>query len=401
MTKALVIGCGVAGMATAIALRHADIDAAIYEAHPASADGKGAFLTIMANGLDALRAIDADRLVLDHSFASRDVHMRNGQDRGLGVLSIPAPDPERGPRTMRRADLYRALSDQARRRGVAVEHGKRLVRAEQDGADGVTAFFADGMKAGGDLLVGADGVHSTTRALIDPRAPQPAYAGWNIVFGAAHHILAASSRDSYYMYFGRRASCGHTISPDGETWWFANVPCAERELTGASPAQLRQRLADLFAGDHIPTVQAIRATGDAQITATACYQLPSLPTWSRTAMTLAGDALHVASPATTQGASMAIEDAVTLARCLRDMSDIPSAFHAYERLRRERVERVVASGIRKMGPRLPRPLQRLLRDLAVARRARRPDVDWLHLHHIDWSTDTASELATADLRKAG
>jgi hypothetical protein len=46
-------------------------------------------------------------------------------------------------------------------------------------------------------------------------------------------------------------------------------------------------------------------------------------------------------------------------------------------------------------------LRRLLRDLAVARRARRPDVDWLHLHHIDWSADTASELATAALTKAG
>jgi hypothetical protein len=58
--------------------------------------------------------------------------MRNRRDRGLGVLSIPAPGPERGPRTMRRADLYRVLSGQARRRGVVVEHGKRLVRAEQD-----------------------------------------------------------------------------------------------------------------------------------------------------------------------------------------------------------------------------------------------------------------------------
>jgi 2-polyprenyl-6-methoxyphenol hydroxylase-like FAD-dependent oxidoreductase len=92
---------------------------------------------------------------------------------------------------------------------------------------------------------------------------------------------------------------------------------------------------------------------------------------------------------------MAIEDAVTLARCLRDMSDIPSAFLAYEELRRARVERVVASGIRNLGPRLPTALKRLLRDLAVARRARRPDVDWLHLHHIDWSADTARELATA------
>jgi hypothetical protein len=54
---------------------------------------------------------------------------------------------------------------------------------------------------------------------------------------------------------------------------------------------------------------------------------------------------------------------------------------------------VVASGVRNLGPRLPRPVKRLLRDLAVARRARRPGVDWLHLHHIDWARDTAADLA--------
>jgi FAD-dependent urate hydroxylase len=396
MTRALVIGGGIAGMATGIALRQAGIEATIYEARQGDADGRGAFLTIMANGLDALRAIEADRLILDRSFAARDVHMRNGHDRSLGVLSIPFPDPAHGPRTMRRADLYQALNHETRQRGVAVEHGKRLVRAEQDSAGLVTASFADGTQAIGNFLVGADGLHSATRSLIDPRAPTPAYIGWSIVFGTVSRVTAASNAESYYMYFGRRASCGHTVSPDGDTWWFANVPCAEDELAGVPPAQLRTRLADLFVGDHIPTVQAIGATDEAQITATACYQLQSVPIWSRAGMTLAGDALHVASPATTQGASMAIEDAVTLARCVRDLPDIPAAFRGYELLRRNRVERVVASGVRRLGPRLPGPLLRLLRDRAIARRVRRPDWDWLHLHHIDWSRDVAAELAAAD-----
>lgn len=93
---------------------------------------------------------------------------------------------------------------------------------------------------------------------------------------------------------------------------------------------------------------------------------------------------------------MAIEDAVVLAKCLRDLPDITAAFHAYEQLRRARVERVVASGMRNLGPRLPGPLRRLLRDRAVARRARRPEVDWLHLHHIDWSRNAVTELTAAD-----
>ena len=388
MSRILIIGGGVAGLTAAIALRHAGLPAAVYEAHPTGADDRGAFLTIMANGRDALRAIDAEHLVLQRSFAAREVRMRNNRDHRLGVLTIPAPDPDHGPRTMRRADLHRALADEARRRGVEIVHGKRLVGVRQHGT--VTAFFSDGTRTGGDLLIGADGVHSTTRSLIDPNAPEPAYTGWNIVMGAVRDALPASHRDCYYMYFGRRATCGHITSPDGETWWFANVPSSEGEFTFASPAVLRRRLGELFAGDRIGTVQAIQATDDDQLTATACYQLPTLPVWSRAGMTLVGDALHVASPSTTQGASMAIEDAVTLAQCLRDILDTTAALRSYERLRRERVERLVRTGFRQPRPRVPGPLQRLLRDRAVTRRTRNPDVDWLHLHHIDWdSTVTA------------
>ncbi|AHH95736.1 FAD-dependent monooxygenase [Kutzneria albida] len=394
--KALVIGGGVAGMATAIALRHAGHDATVYEAYPTGADGKGAFLTIMANGLDALRAVDADHLVLDRSFVSRSVHMRNDRNRRLGVLSIPAPAPRLVPRTLRRSDLYRALANEARRRGAVVEHGRRLVDAKQDDTGLVTAFFDDSTQATGDLLVGADGVHSTVRALIDQDAPKPDYAGWNIAFGAVRYTPSDADSNSYYMYFGRRASCGHTTSPDGETWWFANVPCGERELADLTPQQLRHRLTPLFTGDHIATVRAIEATSDDQITVNPCYQLPTLPVWHRAGMTLAGDALHVASPVTTQGASQAIEDAVILTKCLRDLPDITQALAAYERLRRHRVERVVASGQRRLGPRLPGPLQRLLRDLAISHRARHPDWDWLHLHHIDWAADTTAVLAKTE-----
>ena len=388
MSRILVIGGGVAGLTTAIALRHAGLRASVYEAHPVAADGRGAFLTIMANGRDALRAIDAEHLVLERSFASRKVRMRDSHDRGLGVLTIPTPDPDHGPRTMRRADLYRALADEALRRGVEIEHGKRLAGVRHHG--GVTAFFTDDTRTGGDLLVGADGVRSTTRSLIDPNAPQPEYTGWNIVMGAVRDAPPASDRDSYYMYFGRRATCGHITAPDGETWWFANVPCGEQDLAGASPAELRHRLGDLFAGEQIGTVRAIRATADDQLTATACFQLPTVPTWSRAGMTLVGDALHVASPSTTQGASMAIEDGVTLAVCLRDIADTTAALRAYERLRRERVERVVRTGFRRLGPRLPGPLRRLLRDRAVTRRTRNPDAGWLHLHHIDWGRDVSA-----------
>ena len=83
----------------------------------------------------------------------------------------PPPTPSNGPR------LYQTLHQQASDRGVQVEFGKRLVNAQPTPDGGVIATFVDGTQAGGALLVGADGIHSTTRTLIDPAAPGGRYVG--------------------------------------------------------------------------------------------------------------------------------------------------------------------------------------------------------------------------------
>ena len=77
------------------------------------------------------------------------------------------------------------------------------------------------------------------------------------------------------------------------------------------------------------------------MTVTRARDLAHLPTWSNGAMIVIGDAAHAASPATTQGASLAIEDAIVLAQCLRDVPGLAAALATYEHLRRSRVERVV------------------------------------------------------------
>ncbi len=88
---------------------------------------------------------------------------------------------------------------------------------------------------------------------------------------------------------------------------------------------------------------------------------------------------------------MAIEDAVELGRCLRDLPRPAAAFDAYERLRRQRVERVVAQGARSSNSKAAGPLGRVLRDALLPTMLRRAasasgrgSVAFLHQHHIDW-----------------
>jgi 2-polyprenyl-6-methoxyphenol hydroxylase-like FAD-dependent oxidoreductase len=178
------------------------------------------------------------------------------------------------------------------------------------------------------------------------------------------------------MTYGSRGFFGCTAAPDGQTWWFARVPAPE--LTPADMdapiSHWRQRLADAFAADKTPAAEIIRATRQ-DITVTSAYDMPSLPAWHNGPMIVIGDAAHAASPSTAQGASMAIEDGVILAKCLRDIPEIPHALVAYEHLRRDRVERVVEAGASSDNPSPPNPGPR-----------RGNPTEWLYKHHIDWDT---------------
>lgn len=190
---ALIIGGGIAGPTTAMSLQKAGIDSVIYEAHPTGADGVGVSLTVGSNGIDALRVLGAEQPALAVGFPTPGITLRNSAGKRLGESSTGQTLPDgTTSHTVKRADLYRVLHDEARRRGVRVEYGKRLLTAEQN-ADGVRAVFADGSEAVGDVLIGCDGVHSTVRRVIDPAAPAPTYAGLLALTPRRPEVEAASA----------------------------------------------------------------------------------------------------------------------------------------------------------------------------------------------------------------
>ncbi|MGW8376650.1 FAD-dependent monooxygenase [Streptomyces sp. ODS28] len=350
MTHVLIIGGGIAGPVTAMALRKAGIGATVYEAYPVGADDVGAFLVLFNNGLEALRTIGAHQPVLDAAFPAGSVELFSAEgeliaerpasgtrdEDGAGVL---------GPHTLKRAALYRVLHDEAARRGVDVQHGKRLTGAETLPDGRVTARFADGTSATGDLLLGADGLHSTVRGLLDPHAPRPRHTGQITVCGYARGLSPELSPavGTYRMLHGKRAFLGCTRAPDGEVWWFANTPGEEmsrEELAAVTAGEWRERLRALFAEDGTPAAAVVGASGEGIVGSNA-YDIARTPVWHSGPLAVLGDAAHAAAPNAGQGASMAIEDGVVLAKCLRDLPHPEGAFAAYEHLRRERVERLV------------------------------------------------------------
>ncbi|MDQ3733408.1 MAG: FAD-dependent monooxygenase [Actinomycetota bacterium] len=388
---ALIIGGGIAGPAAAMALHKAGIDSVVYEAHPSDADGGGVFLTLAPNGIDALRVLDADAPALAAGFPTPEITLRNSTGRRLGESRTGPPLPDgTQSHTIKRADLYRALHQVASGREIRVEYGKRLVAAEQTG-DQVRVVFADGSAAVGDVLIGCDGVHSTVRQIIDPAAPAPTYSGLLTSGGAARGVPVDAEPGSYEMVFGRRGFFGYAPARDGEVWWFANLPRrdepARGELAAVGEEEWRRRLLQLFAEDAGPALPLIEATQQ-MLPFSAIHSIPYLPTWHSGRMIVIGDAAHAPSPTSGQGASLSIEDAVVLAKCLRDLPDPQAAFAQFEAARRPRVERIIKWAARINNSKAAGPVGRVLRDamlplvlkLMADSKAHRQTFDY----HIEW-----------------
>lgn len=399
MPKALIIGGGIAGPATALFLQKAGWEAELFEARPQPESHGGLFLNVATNGLAVLDQLGLrDRLVALGHHAPY-MEMWSGRDRLLGTVpNGPAGEPERGSVVVRRDELHAVLREALAENGISTTWGARLERIDEH-ADEVTAHFADGKAATGDILIGGDGVGSMTRRWIDPAAPEPDYTGLLSVGGFARVPGLEPTPAVQRMIFGARGFFGYLVREDGEVYWFANPTSPELDKTAFRRIpgdEWLDELRVLHADDPYPVPQILDAA--TEVGAYPIYELPHVPHWHRGRVVAVGDAVHATSPNAGQGASLALEDAATLARSLRDAPTHTQAFGAYERLRRPRAEEVVAYsraiGRQKApgGSRLAVALRDVMLPLFLRNATKNTRNNHLYNHTIAWD-DTAATSA--------
>jgi 2-polyprenyl-6-methoxyphenol hydroxylase-like FAD-dependent oxidoreductase len=364
--KTLVVGGGIAGPATALALQQVGVDVTVLEAWPRADPDAGSWFTLAPNGLHALDLLGARPLATGLGFRSERNVMVGATGSVLGSLSLGVPlDDGTAAVTLKRSRLALALLDEAQRRGVEVRHGCRVVGADSR-PDGIRAQLEDGSSLDADLLVGADGVHSVVRRLIEPEAAPARYVGLTNFGGITETTPVATLLPArqWHFVFDSKVFFGAHPTPDGDVVWFVNVPrpaitAGERAHRGAE--DWRAWLIDLLADDAGPAAELVR-TGRLELWADNTHDLPRVAHWQRDRMVLVGDAAHAPSPSSGQGASMALEDAVVLATCMRDTASLEDALVAYEGARRDRVERIVAAGARSSSSKIPGRAGRTVRD---------------------------------------
>ncbi len=362
---AVVAGGGIAGHAAAIALRRAGISVTVLEQRVAE-DGRGSFLRLNPNGLDALAALDVLDQVRDVSFPV--THIEAYSAVGDLVLNRSLADPllDRGlgARFVTWARLEQVLRTESERRGATVRHGVRVTGAIS-GDDGVQAVLADGERLDGDVLIGADGTHSVIRGIIDTDAPTPEFCGSRTVYGYTPKPppTVPPAPAQLRSYRGDARLLAHLDDPvTGEQFWFTNIKTPEPlPDPGPSTEQWREHLLGLWPDTEAPPAGIIAAASS--IRAADDKALHHLPRWHTDRLVVIGDAAHAAPPATEQGGAMALEDAAVLGQCLRDL-DLPDALSRFEELRRDRVEMIIG--------------------LATGRRTTTEAQSWSYRHHIEW-----------------
>lgn len=343
-TSIAICGAGLGGMTAAIALALRGADVTVYEQAPQFGE-VGAGLQLSANAVRVLASLGVLPALAERASEAEGKRVRlwnSGKSWKLFDLGVVSEERYGFPYLLlHRADLHDILAARFRElRPEAIKLGKRLSSFAED-ASGVTLQFEDGSSARHDLLVGADGVHSRVRAqLIGPSPVE--FSGclaWRGIVRAAD-VPAHLREEVGTNWIGPR---GHVIQyplRGGELINFVGI--VERDDwtddSWSTPGTVQECLDD-FEGWH-EDVRSLISAIDTPMK-WALNLRPPLEKWSSERVTLLGDASHPTLPFLAQGACMAIEDGVVLARALDEYDEPTAAFAAYEHARIERTTAIV------------------------------------------------------------
>lgn len=391
----MIIGGGIGGTALALFLKKAGITSTVFEARPHST-GIGGGLGLAPNGMNVLGALGlAEQAIARGSLALENVffnqrgrvlaRMKNGSVEKYGQPGI----------SVMRTDLQAVLTTAAQEQGIPIQFHKRLVDIICKD-DAVVAHFEDGSSAEGNLLIGADGIYSQTRRLILPNAPKPSYVGiigiGGVVDAADVPMMTPREKQSFNFTYGASGFFGYAGIANGDVMWWSNLPRQQElpreELADVTLDGIKQEMLAIYHDYHEP-IPTLLQNSHSPVKHNI-HDIQSLSTWHKDRVLLIGDAAHAVNPNSGQGASMALEDAMYLAKLLNNSRDYKQVFAQFEHHRKPRVERIVAEGrCRSEDKQVVSPFQQKVREwmmmifinLFGAR-----GMDWLYSYKIDWDS---------------
>ncbi|WP_043636206.1 FAD-dependent monooxygenase [Nonomuraea candida] len=321
MRKAVIVGAGIGGLTTAIALRRIGWEVSIFERWPRVV-AEGTALGLRPDAQAALAGLGLGERLRERTVPYRHAQIRTPSGRRLADLPLERIERQGGApvRMLSRVSLIELLMEEVDEATIST---------------GMEITDPAGLRACHDLVVGADGVRSAVRQAFFDTATRPRYAG--IV--AWRGVVEGFEPRDYGETWGRGQMFGMTPQAPGVTNWYAPV---------RTPAGVRETLDDLrarYAGWHDPIPRVLAAADEGTVLRHEVHDLAPRPaSYVSGNVALVGDAAHAMTPALGQGACQALLDAVELAACLRDHpDDVTRALRAYDARRRPAAQRIVTA----------------------------------------------------------
>ncbi len=336
--KAIIIGSGMAGLAAGIAMRQAGYEVEIYE-KTSKLRPAGAGISLWSNGIKILNKLGLGKEVAAIGGQMNRMEYRNHQGEVLNDVNLIPLMEQVGqrPYPVSRTDLQEMMLNAFGKSDVRM--GMRCVEVKQD-ADSATAIFEDGSTATGDVVIGADGVHSVVRTYLNGGKIEPRYAGyvnWNGLVEASPD-LAESDVWVIYVGEGKRAS----MMPVGGNRFYFFMGCPQPQGTKTPPEKIRAELKETFAGWAQPVQNLIEKLDPEQVNRLEIGDIDPLPNLVEGRIALVGDSAHATTPTLGQGGCQAMEDAEVLCRYLITTNiSVEDALKRYEAERKDRVAQLV------------------------------------------------------------
>lgn len=336
--RGIIIGGGIGGLTTAIALKQQGIDVTVTEAVPELLV-VGAGIVMASNAMQVMQ-----RLGMDEKIAANGHKLMHGEVADQHWRPIQKVDIDSaiqkfgiGSYAIHRGALQQVLFQELPEGWIKLNH--KVVSVNQQG-NKVKVVFENGQTDEADFVIGADGIKSVVRQVLFGKTTFR-YSGQTCWRGAVTMPVPEKLKNSTYELWGSKAGLrfGLVAVRQNMIYFFATI-CAP-EGGKDDPATLKNDLRKNFGEFGALPLQLIEAAESQKIIRTDIFDFAPIPTWCKGRIALMGDAAHATTPNLGQGGCQAVEDAFVVAKMLKEIGEPEAAFKAFQEVRYKKARYVV------------------------------------------------------------